>query len=65
MFLLVLVQARRLQLGPMLTGFAWYAELFVARVVGLGLGAGCVDLQDFLVEAAGLNIGLLFSGVQK
>ena len=43
----------------------WCAEFFAARVVGLGIGAGCAYLQDFLVEAAGLNIGLLFSGVQK
>ena len=64
MSLLVLVQVRRLQLGQMLAGL-WYVESFAARVVGLGIGAGCADLQDFLVEAAGLNIGLLFSGVQK
>ena len=65
MFLLVLVQARRLQLGQMLVGFVWCAELFAARVVGLGIGAGCADLQGFLVEAAGLNIGLLSLGVQR
>ena len=58
------MQERRLQLGPMLAGL-WYVELLAARVVGLGIGAGFANLQDFLVEAAGLNIGLLFSGVQK
>ena len=65
MSLLVLVQVRRLQLGQMLAGFVWCIELFVARVVGLGIGAGCADLQGFLVEAAGLNIGLLSLGVQR
>ena len=64
MSLLALVQERRVQLGWMLAGL-WCVESFAARVVGLGIGAGCADLQDFLVEAAGLNIGLLFSGVQK
>ena len=43
----------------------WTAESFAARVVGLGIGAGCADLQGFLVEAAGLNIGLLSLGVQR
>ena len=61
----MIVQARRLQLGQMSVGFVWYAEVFVARVDGLGLGAGCVDLLGFLVEAAGLNIGLLSLGVQR
>ena len=49
----------------MFVGFVWSAEFFAARVVGLGIGAGCADLQGFLVEAAGLNIGLLFLGVQR
>ena len=63
----MLVQVRRLQLCQMLAGFVWCAELFAARVaiVGLGIGAGCADLQGFLVETAGLNIGLLFLGVQR
>ena len=52
-------------MDQVLAGFAWNAELFAARVVGIGLGAGCVDLLDFLVEAAGLNIGLLSLGVQR
>ena len=64
MSLLALVQERRVQLGRMLAGL-WCVGSFAARVVGLGIGAGCAGLQDFLVEAAGLNIGLLFSGVQK
>ena len=64
MFLLALVQERRLQLRRMLAGL-WCVESFAARVVGLGIGAGCADLQDFLVEAAGLNIELLFLGVQR
>ena len=65
MLLLMLAQACRLQFGQVLAGFVWYDELFVARVVGLGPGAGCADLQGFLVEAAGLSIGLLFLGVQR
>ena len=65
MILLVLVQACRLQLGQMLVGFVWFAEVFLTRVVGLGIGAGCADSQGFLVKVAGLNIGLLFLGVQR
>ena len=64
MFLLALVQERRLQLGQMLAGL-WCVESFASRVVGLGIGAGCVDLQGFLAEVAELNIELLFLGVQR
>ena len=62
---LLLVGVRRLLLEWLFDGFVWTAEFFVARVAGLGIGAGCADLQGFLVGAAGLSTGLLYYGVQR
>ena len=38
---------------------------FVARVVGLGIGAGCVDLPGLLAGVVGLSIELLLLGVRR
>ena len=62
---LLLVGVRRLLLEWVLGGFVWIAELFVARVAELGIGAGFADLQGFLAGAAGPNTGLLSFGVQR
>ena len=43
----------------------WVVEFFVARVVGLGIGAGCADLQGLLAGVVGLSIELLFLGVRR
>ena len=40
-------------------------ESFVARVVGLGIGAGCVDLPGLLAGVVGLSIELLLLGVRR
>ena len=65
LLVLLLVGVRRLLLEWLFDGFVWTAEFFVARVAGLGIGAGCADLQGFLAGVAGLSIELLFLGARR
>ena len=65
---MLLVGVRRLSLEWVFGAsgsFVWIAEMFVGRVVEIGMKVGRAGLLGFLARAAGLSIGLLSLGFQR